>query len=125
MEGKTVIESMYDVFVEKGMEVYYPTQKIGECESEYVVVKKDGGTAHSFASSNIDHYSVLCYVPQARYGDIEKLVMKAKVVMNNLFPLLTQLGSETPSFYDETIKAHMVTIFYKNYKFIDLYETEV
>lgn len=116
MGETTRLEDLFDIFDDNEYETYYPTQKVGECESEYVVVKHEGSSEHSFASTDVDLYSILCYVPKSRYGDLEKLVQRVKKTMKKIYPLFIPYGTQTPSYYDDSIKAHMISIVYKNYK---------
>lgn len=99
-----------------GFDVYSPGTKNGECLAEYVVVKNSGSVRHSSFSTDNDYYSVMCYVPKANYSALEPLVQRVKKAMKGLEPMILPNGSQTPSFYDDTYKAHMVSIEYKNYK---------
>lgn len=99
-----------------GFDVYSPGTKIGECTSQYVVLKNNGSTVHQSFSTNIDLYSVMCYVPRDKYSELEPMVQRVKEVMKGLKPMILPYGSQTPSYYDDTYKAHMVSIEYKNYK---------
>lgn len=100
----------------QGYDVYSPGVKVGECTSEYLVVKNDGSSRHSSFSTDIDLYAVLCYVPKDRYSSLEVLVQNVKNSMKGLEPMILPYGSQTPSYYDDSLKAHMVSIEYKNYK---------
>lgn len=100
----------------KGFDVYPPGVKIGECKSRYIVLKNDGSSKHVNFSTDIDLYSVMCYVPRDRYSELEPMIQEVKKVMKGLEPMIKPYGSQTPSFYDDSYKAHMVSIEYKNYK---------
>lgn len=100
----------------QGYDVYSPGVKVGECTSEYLVVKNDGSSKHISFSTNVDLYAVLCYVPKDRYSSLEVLVQNVKNSMKELEPMILPYGSQTPSYYDDSLKAHMVSIEYKNYK---------
>ena len=39
--------------------------------------------------------------------------------MKKLMPMLKPNGMQTPSYYDDTYKAHMVSISYTNYKKVE------
>ena len=39
-----------------------------------------------------------------------------KAAMKGLEPMIVPYGNQTPSYYDDSVKAHMVSIEYKNYK---------
>ena len=108
-----------DIFLhlkKSGFDVRSPGAKAGECTSEYIVVKNNGSARHSSVSSDNDYYSVMCYVPRNKYSSLEPLVQRVKKAMKALEPMILPNGSQTPSYYDNTYKAHMVSIEYKNYK---------
>lgn len=108
-----------DIFLclkNQGYDVYSPGMKVGECTSEYLVVKNDGSSRHSSFSTDVDLYAVLCYVPKDRYSSLEVLVQRVKNSLKELEPMILPYGSQTPSYYDDSLKAHMVSIEYKNYK---------
>lgn len=108
-----------DIFVHlknEGFDVYSPGLKSGECTSEYLVVKNDGSSKHFSFSTDIDLYSVMCYVPKDKYSTLETLVQRVKSSMKELEPMIKPYGSQTPSYYDDNAKAHMISIEYKNYK---------
>lgn len=100
----------------KGFDVYSPGMKIGECTSEYLVVKNDGSSKHVNFSTDVDLYAVMCYVPKDKYSTLEPLVQRVKNTMKGLEPMILPYGSQTPSYYDDSYKAHMISIEYKNYK---------
>ena len=101
---------------ESGFEVYSPGIKLGDCLSEYLVVKNDGSTKHINFSTNVELYSVLCYVPKDKYSTLEVLVKKVREAMKSLEPMITPYGAQSPSYYDDGFKAHMISIEYQNYK---------
>ena len=108
-----------DIFLHlknEGFDVYSPGVKVGECESEYLVIKNDGSSKHVSFSTDIDLYAVMCYVPKQKYSELEPFVQKVKKSMKELEPMIKPYGSQTPSYYDDSVKAHMVSIEYKNYK---------
>lgn len=99
-----------------GFDVYSPGIKTGECTSEYLVVKNDGSSKHISFSTDVDLYSIMCYVPKEKYSTLEPFVQKVKNSMRGLEPMIKPYGSQTPSYYDDSYKAHMISIEYKNYK---------
>lgn len=99
-----------------GFEVYSPGIKVGDCKSEYLVIKNNGSSRHAQFSTDVDLYSIMCYVPKDKYSTLEVLVQNVKKSMKGLEPMLRPYGSQTPSYYDDSFKAHMVSITYKNYK---------
>lgn len=96
--------------------MYSPGTKTGECTSEYLVVKNDGSSRHAGISTDDDFYGILCYVPKQEYSSLEPLIQRVKRAMKGLEPMILPAGSQTPSYYDDDFKAHMVSIQYKNYK---------
>lgn len=108
-----------DIFLhlkKEGFDVYSPGTKVGECTEEYIVVKNDGSSKHSTVSSDNDLYAVMCYVPKESYSRLEPMVQEVKKAMKGLEPMILPYGSQTPSYYDDSYKAHMISIEYKNYK---------
>ena len=115
VEVKTVWERIMDVMIANDIEAYPPASKKGECTHEYVVVKQDGGSQYQNFSTEAHYYTLLLYVPQHKYASLEKFKAKVKeVVATNLYPLLMPTGLETPDFFDDTFKAHMVSVQYRN-----------
>lgn len=99
-----------------GFDVYSPGIKVGECTKEYIVVKNDGSLQHVSFSTDVDLYAVMCYVPKNKYSSLEPLIQNVKRCMKELEPLILPYGNQTPSYYDDGVKAHMISIEYKNYK---------
>ena len=115
MEGKTVWERISDALKEHSIEVYPPALKKGECKSEYVVVKTDGSSQVGSFSSQTVYYTFMLYVPKNQYTQLERFKQIVKgVIGTDLYPMLMPTGQETPDFYDDTVKAHMVSITYRN-----------
>lgn len=108
-----------DIFLHlqrEGFDVYPPGEKVGECQSEYVVVKNNGGSKLPRFSTNSDLYTVMCYVPKNKYSTLENFVQRVKNSMDKLKPMILSQGNQTPSYFDDSYKAHMVSMGYKNYK---------
>lgn len=99
-----------------GFDVYSPATKIGECQAEYIVVKNDGSSRLAGLSTDDDIYAVMCYVPKLAYSSLEPLIQRVKKSMKELEPMILPYGSQTPSYYDDSVKAHMISIQYKNHK---------
>lgn len=102
-----------------GFDVYAPGIKVGECTKEYVVVKNDGSSKLANLSTNDDLYAIMCYVPKQAYSKLEPLVQNVRIAMKALEPMILPYGTQTPSYYDDSYKAHMVSIEYKNHKKFD------
>ena len=99
-----------------GLDVYPPAVKLGECEKEYIVIKNDGSSRYSGISTNNEFYAIMCYVPKNSYSSLEPFIQQVKKTMKGLEPMIIPNGSHSPSYYDDSVKAHMVSIQYKNYK---------
>ena len=100
----------------KGFDVHSPGTKTGDCMNKYIVVKNNGSSKMAGFSTDVDLYSIMCYVPKDKYSQLEPFVQEVKKAMKELEPMILPYGSQTPSFYDDSFKAHMVSIEYKNYK---------
>lgn len=109
-------QDIYEHLQSFDFEVYPPGVKVGECKRRYIVLKINGSSKHAGISTDDDFYSVMCYVPKMKYSDLEPMVQEVKSVMKKLKPMILPAGSQTPSYYDDTYKAHMISIEYKNYK---------
>lgn len=112
-------QDLYLHLKNKGYDVYEPEQKVGECTSQYLVVKNDGSYRHANFSSDRDMYAIYCYVPRLRYSELETLVQSIKMDMKELYPMFQLYGQQLASAYDDTAKAHYVVIEYENYKKVE------
>lgn len=101
---------------EKGIEVYSPGTKTGECASPYVVVKVAGRVKSTEISSSQDLYDLMCYVPKDQYSTLEAFVDTVEGAMDELFPMIRPLYFRTASYYDDQVKAHMISTQYMNWK---------
>lgn len=108
-----IIKQIYDNIKEAGFDVYFPTQHKGECKKRYVVIKQSGVYKPLNVSTERPLYTIMCYVPENNYSDLEKMIRVVKQSMRKLFPMLFYAGNETESFYDEDVKAHMVSFQYQ------------
>lgn len=100
----------------KGYDVYAPGTKTGDCTEPYIVVKNDGSYKHVNFSTDREMYAVMCYVPKGQYSKLEPMVQKVKKDMKELEPMVLPYGQQMPSYYDDTYKAHYISIEYENYK---------
>lgn len=109
-------QDIYTHLKNKGYDVYAPGIKVGECVSPYIVVKNDGSYKHVNFSTNRDMYSILCFVPKGQYSKLEVMVQSVIRDMKELEPMILPYGQQMPSYYDDTFKAHYISIEYENYK---------
>lgn len=112
----SIAQDIYMHLKNNGFDVYFPAVKVGECATPYIVVKNDGSTKDINFSTDIDLYAIMVYVPKLKYSLLEPLVQEIKNKMRTLEPLVKPYGQQTSSFYDDSVKAHMISIEYKNYK---------
>lgn len=109
-------EKIFDALNENDIIVYPPGTKTGICTYPYVVVKDAGASKHTSFSTQIQYYDLLIYIPVNQYSSLEKYVKKVKNIMNKLYPMVKTVYTDQPSYYDDTIKAHMKSIMYENYQ---------
>lgn len=110
------IQDIYMCLKNSGLNVYFPAQHQGECITPYVVVKSSSNLQFRQYSTVVQYYDLLCYVPKDRYSALCPYVDKVKAAMKQLFPMITPAHYDTESFYDDTVKGHMISIQYQNYK---------
>lgn len=108
------IADIYMHLKNAGYSVYYPGQKIGECLRPYLVVRDEGLSRLQQFSSNMRLYAILVYVPQTQFGSLEPLVTSVTDCMKGLYPMIAPTNFQTPSFLDDTVKAHMISTQYRN-----------
>lgn len=109
-------KDIYDKLTEHEIDVYSPGQKTGECTSPYVVVKAAGRTGSTEISSSQDLYDLMCYVPKSAYSTLELFVDNVETIMDELFPMIRSMHFRTASFYDDSVKAHMISTQFVNWK---------
>ncbi len=110
-------QDLYRFLKGKGYEVYAPGMKEGECTSKYIVIKYSGAVHQYNISSRQDLYDVMMYVPKTQYSKLEGFVQDVIRDMKELAPMFTPYDNQQdPSFYDESVKAHFVSVVYRNFK---------
>lgn len=107
-----IIKALRRVLTSDGTPVFFPGQHKGECKKEYIVIKYDGAVDLEFVSSERPIYTIMCYVPENNYSRLESFVFETKQKMKRCFPLVMYGGNETPSYYDDGVKAHMISFQY-------------
>lgn len=115
--GKSRLTDISDHLKAAGFDVYFPGQHQGDCKRAYVVVKDDGAGQAYQTSSNFQYYQVMVYVPRQHYTDLEPYADRVRQSMRGLFPMIVPTNTETASFYDDTVEAHMKSIQYRNARF--------
>lgn len=110
-------QDLYLFLTSKGYDVYTPGQKEGECLSKYIVVKYAGSVKADMISSRRDLYDLILYVPKANYSQLEPFVQQVISVMKEIEPLFMPYDNQQDtSYFDDSVKAHFVSIVYMNYK---------
>lgn len=112
-------QDIYKHLKKSGFAVYSPGQHEGECTSPYVVVKDAGTSRVGNFSSNQALYDILCYVPKDQFSQLEPFVQQLETSMKGLYPMVRPAHYKTPSFYDDTVKGHMISVQYINYQKIN------
>lgn len=110
---------MQDIYLHlknNGFEVYFPAQKVGECISPYVVVRDATTSKYLDYSSTVTYYDILCYIPKDHFSQLEPFVERVKESMKGLVPMILPTYTQTQSYYDDSVKAHMISVLYKNYR---------
>lgn len=110
-------QDLYLFLTSKGYDVYTPGQKEGECLSKYIVVKYAGSVKADMISSRRDLYDLILYVPKASYSQLESFVQQVISDMKEVEPLFMPYDNQQDtSYFDDSVKAHFVSIVYMNYK---------
>lgn len=110
-------QDLYLFLTSKGYDVYTPGQKEGECLSKYIVVKYAGSVKADMTSSRRDLYDLILYVPKASYSQLESFVQQVISDMKEIEPLFMPYDNQQDtSYFDDSVKAHFVSIVYMNYK---------
>ena len=116
MEERSVCDLIQETFIDAGIDTYLPAQKKGDCKEPYVVIKDDGAAKVLGYSSEYQYYTLLCYVPKDSYRDLMGFVKECENLMAQppIYPRLMPTGTKTPSFYDDSFNAHMISVQYRN-----------
>lgn len=111
----SVWEQAFKSLEQAGITVYPPATKIGECREKYVVLKQSGSAQVRSFSSEFVYYQFLLYVPQNKYHELDEYSVSVKeAIEEKLYPMLMPVESNIADYYDESIKAHMRTLMYRN-----------
>lgn len=116
MAEKTRYMDIYKHLSTNGVDVYTPGQKTGECTSPYTVVKDEGTTQVNSFSSTQTLYDIMCYVPKNKFTYLGQYVEQVKEIMKGLQPMIMPMYFETAPYYDDTVKGHMISVQYRNFR---------
>lgn len=109
-------ERIYICLKEQGIDVYSPAQHTGECISPYTVVRTGTSARIGTYSSTDTLYDIMCYVPKEAYSTLEPYKDSVKTALKSLYPALIDNHYETPAFFDDSVKGHMISMEYKVHK---------
>lgn len=116
MAGETRYMDIYNHLVAKGFDVYAPAQHKGECVTPYIVVKGAGMNQAGNYSSNQHLYDILCYVPKDQYTYLEEYMEMMEDAMRELEPMIRPMHYQTAPYYDDSVKGHMASEQFCNYR---------
>lgn len=116
MPETTRLEDIYTCLKSSGIDVYLQGQHKGECKNSYVVVKPGVSTPYLQLSTNVYYYDILCYTPEKHPTETERFKERVKNVLLDLYPMIQYADSETPPYFDDSVKGWMVDLTYLNYR---------
>ena len=96
-----------------GIDVRNPAAKQGVCDAPYVVVQEMG--TYRYAQSHRLGYtlvSVHCYVPMARYDQLEMLTQRVREALAGLAPDLRPTGNAGVHSINDRFRAHETYVEY-------------
>lgn len=103
-------EHIFNV-LKKKYDVYSPAQHKGQCLSPYLVLKHNGVTPYENYTSERYLWDILIYIPFDAYSTLEDFAKDVrKTILSELYPMLRIVNVMSVPFYDDTIKAYMVSI---------------
>ena len=114
----TRYKDLYMFLKSKQYDVATPAERVGDCLSPYIVIRHSGSAQVSLLSTDEDIYDIMIYVPRNAYTQLEVLQQKIKKDMQEVQDIFKPRRSNLASFYDDSIKAHMLSMSYGNYKLI-------
>lgn len=114
--AQTRWQDIFNFLKSKGFNIFSPAMKTGECTEKYLVLQYGGGEKYTTFSSTKDTYTIMCFVPKNNYSELEVYKNKVMEAMKGMFPMIVPTYSVSTPYYDDTIKAHMLTIDYTNNK---------
>lgn len=112
----TRVEDIFNHLKNDNIEVYFPEQHIGEVKSKYVVVRQQGENQFNDYSSIVASIDLYLYVPRNNYSELQDFIDKIKESMKKMKPMIKFTDYVSPSYYDDQIKGHTVTMTYEYYR---------
>lgn len=112
-----IYDLIFKTLKENKIDVFSPGSHLGECTKPYVVVKQDTGARYANYSTQMVLYDILCYAKN--YTDCLNLKEKVKNIMKLTGDSVRPTYNETQAYYDDTVKAYMASVEYRNYRKVD------
>lgn len=97
-----------------GLRVYPPYTKKGECKESYLVLKEGTAAQYQQFSTQIVYYDVMCY--DASYTGVLELAERIQKIMLAYTPHMFPTGIETECYYDDDVRAYMISMQYRAMK---------
>lgn len=107
---------IFNLLKTKGVNVKSPTTNIGVITQPTVIVRNSGVMQHNTFTTEDFGYEVVVCVPESQYSKLEPLVVLVREYMKDLYPMVIDSHEVSASMYDEEIRAHYMTVAYKNYR---------
>lgn len=110
-----MLNAIYKFLKQNGFDVYFPSQKEGECTSPYIVIKDAASSKFLDFSSTVHYYDIMCYVPHNQFSKLSGFVEDVAQAMKGIQSVKTTY-TRTASTYDDSVKAYMISETYRTYK---------
>ena len=116
LEKDSVWQIVADILMKYGnIPVYPPATHNGECQSPYIVIKRDGSAKIPSYSSQYQYFRIMIYVPRNQYSKLDDYQKQVENLINEkIFPLLLPTGQIESDYYDDNYNAHMRALLYRN-----------
>lgn len=107
---------IYDHLKSKGVEVHYVGQPLGECKSNYVILKDDSTSGQNGSRKvGTQLVDIIFYLPQNRFTQSISFKKEIKNYLKEL-NFLKYTGMETGVVTDDDKKALTFSVFYEIHK---------
>lgn len=107
-------KDIFRTLKEAGYDVYAPAKKSGECTEKYIVLAISTIDSVIGTTSVSALYDVMLYMPRDSYSQIEDEMEKIREALKKLYPMIISTKFQTPPYYDDSVKAYMTSMQYRN-----------
>lgn len=108
-------KDIFDKLKEKGFEVYFPGQHIGDVKSKYIVVRQGVTAKVPGLSTMVRYYDIMIYVPEDNVPSILEFAEEVQKAILDLSPMIKFNNSMQAPYFDDTIKGYMLSMEYISY----------